>query len=77
MKKEHPKVINQWLIYEADNTLDEVCALLVLLRENLDAKPTHSPYHTTRAINGILSVLTQASQHINDWYECEPTKAKP
>ena len=76
MKKEHPKILNQWLVYEADNTLSEACALLCLLRENLEAKPTHSPDHTTKAINGILTVIIQAGQQLGEWQECEPTKGK-
>jgi hypothetical protein len=68
--KRHPKVINQWMVYEGLNDINSVFGALTTFEAYLES-PKFSKYHAQMALDCIRSVLCTGTMAIENWCELE------
>jgi hypothetical protein len=68
--KRHPKIINQWMVYEGLNDINSVFGALTTLEAYLES-PQFSKYHAQMALDCLRSTLCTGTMAIENWCELE------
>ena len=71
----HPKIVNEWMIYEGLSDINSVFGALITLKSFINS-PDYSKQGATWAIESIQSNLCNGTQMIEQWCEIED-EAKP
>ena len=71
--KRHPKVINQWMVYEGLNDINSVFGALTTFEAYLKS-PEFNAYHAQMAIDCLRSTLCTGTGRIEEWLEIEEPK---
>lgn len=66
--KQHPKIVNEWMIYEGMNDINSVFGAISALKAYMQS-PEFSKYHATLALQSITSTLCAGTQMIEEWIE--------
>lgn len=73
--KQHPKIVNEWMIYEGINDINSVFGALSALEAYMKS-PEFSKYHAELAFHSIRATLCAGTQMIEEWMEIEE-ESKP
>jgi len=68
--KQHPKIVNDWMIYEGLSDINSVFGALITLKSFINS-PDYSKQGATWAIESIQSNLCNGTQMIEQWCEIE------
>jgi hypothetical protein len=71
--KVHPKIVNEWMIYEGINDINSVFGALSALEAYIKS-PDFSKFHAEMAIGSIKVTLCAGTQMIDEWLEIEEPK---
>jgi hypothetical protein len=73
--KRHPKIINEWMVYEGINEINSVFGALSAFSAYMES-PKFNKYHAQMAIDCIRSTLCTGSVRIEEWLEIEEEQTK-
>jgi len=68
--KRHPKIINEWMVYEGINEINDVFGVLIALKTYIKSED-FSKYHAEMIISSIQSLLCHGTGTIEEWMEIE------
>jgi len=68
--KKHPKLINEFMVYEGLNDINSVFGALTTFEAYLKS-PEFNTYHAQMALDCIRSVLCTGTMAIENWCELE------
>jgi hypothetical protein len=68
--KRHPKVINDWMIYEGVNEIHSVFGVLIAFKSYLKSDEFNK-YHAEMIISSIQSILCNGLQPIEEWMDID------
>ena len=72
--EKHPKLVNEWMIYEGLNDINSVFGALTAFEAYLKS-PEFNTYHAQMALDCLRSTLCTGTMAIENW--CELEDAKP
>ena len=70
----HPKIVNQWMVYEGLNDINSVFGALTAFEAYMKS-PEFNTYHAQMALDCLRSTLCTGTMAIENW--CELEEAKP
>lgn len=73
--KIHPKIVNQWMVYEGLNDINSVFGALTAFEAYMKS-PEFNKYHAQMALDCLRSTLCTGAMAIENWCELEE-EAKP
>jgi hypothetical protein len=73
--KRHPKIINEWMVYEGMNEINSIFGALTTLEAYIES-PKFSKYSAQMAIDCIRSTLCTGTMRIEEWLEIEEEQTK-
>lgn len=68
--KRHPKVINDWMIYEGVNEIHSVFGVLIAFKSYLKSDEFNK-YHAEMIISSIQSLLCNGLEPIEQWMDID------
>jgi hypothetical protein len=68
--KRHPKVINDWMIYEGLNEIHSVFGVLIAFKSYLKSDEFNK-YHAEMIISSIQSLLINGLEPIEKWMDID------
>lgn len=68
--KRHPKVINDWMIYEGVNEIHSVFGVLIAFKSYLKSEEFNK-YHAEMIISSIQSLLCNGLEPIEEWMDID------
>jgi hypothetical protein len=68
--KRHPKVINDWMIYEGVNEIHSVFGVLIAFKSYLKSEEFNK-YHAEMIISSIQSLLINGLEPIEKWMDID------
>jgi hypothetical protein len=68
--KRHPKVINDWMIYEGVNEIHSVFGVLIAFKSYLKSDEFNK-YHAEMIISSIQSILCNGLEPIENWMDID------
>lgn len=68
--KRHPKIINDWMIYEGVNELNSVFGILIAFKSYLKSDEFNK-YHAEMIISSIQSLLCNGLEPIEQWMDID------
>jgi hypothetical protein len=68
--KIHPKIVNEWMIFEGMNDINSVFGALLTLKSFINS-PEYSKQGATWAIESIQATLCSGTHLIDQWCEIE------
>jgi len=68
--KRHPKIINDWMIYEGVNEINSVFGVLIAFKSYLKSDEFNK-YHAEMIISSIQSLLCNGTQRIEEWMDID------
>jgi hypothetical protein len=71
--KIHPKIVNEWMIFEGMTDINSVFGALLTLKSFINS-PEYSKQGATWAIESIQSTLCNGTQLIEQWCEIEQSE---
>ena len=72
--KRHPKVINDWMIYEGVNEINSVFGVLIAFKSYLKSDEFNK-YHAEMIISSIQSLLCNGLEPIEQWMDIDEGEA--
>lgn len=66
----HPKIINEWMIYEGVNEINSVFGVLIAFKSYLKSDEFNK-YHAEMIISSIQSLLCNGTQRIEEWMDID------
>lgn len=72
--KRHPKVINDWMIYEGVNEIHSVFGVLIAFKSYLKSDEFNK-YHAEMIISSIQSLLINGLEPIEKWMDIDEGEA--
>lgn len=72
--KVHPKILNQFMVYQGINDINSVFGALSTLEAYLNSDKFNK-YHAGLAIDSIRATLCAGTQMIDEWLEIEESEA--
>lgn len=73
--KRHPKVINDWMIYEGVNEINSVFGVLIAFKSYLKSDEFNK-YHAEMIISSIQSLLCNGLEPIEQWMDIDEGEVK-
>ena len=73
--KQHPKIVNQWMVYEGLNDINSVFGALTAFEAYMKS-PEFNTYHAQMALDCLRSTLCTGTMAIENWCELDE-EAKP
>jgi hypothetical protein len=73
--KVHPKLVNDWMVYEGLNDINSVFGALITLKSFLNS-PEYSKQGAIWAVESIQSNLCNGTRMIEEWCEIEEEVTK-
>lgn len=71
----HPKIVNQWMVYEGLNDINSVFGALSAFEAYMKS-PEFNTYHAQMALDCLRSTLCTGTMAIENWCELDE-EAKP
>jgi len=71
----HPKIVNQWMVYEGLNDINSVFGALTAFEAYMKS-PDFNTYHAQMALDCLRSTLCTGTMAIENWCELKE-EAKP
>lgn len=71
----HPKIVNQWMVYEGLNDINSVFGALTAFEAYMKS-PEFNTYHAQMALDCLRSTLCTGTMAIENWCELDE-EAKP
>jgi hypothetical protein len=68
--KRHPKIINEWMVYEGINEINDVFGVLVAFKAYIKSDD-YNKYQAEKIISSIQSLLCHGTATIEEWMEIE------
>lgn len=68
--KRHPKIINDWMIYEGVNEIHSVFGVLIAFKSYLKSDEFNK-YHAEMIISSIQSLLCNGLEPIEQWMDID------
>ena len=68
--KRHPKIINEWMIYEGINQIDDVFGVLVALKTYIKSEDFNK-YQAEKIVSSIQALLCNGTQIIEEWMDID------
>lgn len=68
--KQHPKMVNEFMVYEGLNDINSVFGALTTFEAYLES-PKFNKYHAQMALDCIRSTLCTGTMAIENWCELE------
>ena len=68
--KRHPKIINEWMVYEGLNDINSVFGALTTFEAYLES-PKFNKYHAQMALDCLRSTLCTGTMAIENWCELQ------
>ena len=68
--KQHPKLLNEFMVYEGLNQINSVFGALVALEVYINSE-RFSKYHATLALDCLRHTLIEGTEHLEKWCEIE------
>jgi hypothetical protein len=68
--KQHPKIVNEWMIYEGLNDINSVFGALSAFEAYMKS-PEFNKYHGEMALHSIRATLCAGTQMVEEWLEIE------
>ena len=72
--KRHPKVINDWMIYEGVNEINSAFGVLIAFKSYLKSDEFNK-YHAEMIISSIQSLLCNGLEPIEQWMDIDEGEA--
>ena len=72
--KRHPKIINDWMIYEGVNEINSVFGVLIAFKSYLKSDEFNK-YHAEMIISSIQSLLINGLEPIEKWMDIDEGEA--
>ena len=66
----HPKIVNQWMVYEGLNDINSVFGALSAFEAYMKS-PEFNTYHAQMALDCLRSTLCTGTMAIENWCELE------
>jgi len=66
----HPKLVNEWKVYEGINEINTVFGAIIALKAYLNS-PEFCKYHAELAIDCLRNTLCEGTVKIEEWLEIE------
>jgi hypothetical protein len=73
--KRHPKIINEWMVYEGINQIDDVFGVLIALRAYIKSEEFNK-YHAEKIVSSVVALLCNSTEIIEKWMEIEEEQTK-
>jgi hypothetical protein len=71
--KVHPKILNDFMVYQGINDINSVFGALTVLEAYIQSEKFHK-YTACQAIDSIRAALCAGTQIIDEWLEIEEPK---
>jgi hypothetical protein len=72
--EKHPKLVNEWKVYEGINDINTVFGAIIAFKAYLNS-PEFCKYHAELAIDCLRNTLCEGTVKIEEWLEIEePTE---
>jgi hypothetical protein len=71
--EKHPKLVNEWKVYEGINDINSVFGAIIALKAYLNS-PEFCKYHAELAIDCLRNTLCEGTIKIEEWLEIEEPK---
>jgi hypothetical protein len=68
--KQHPKLINQFMVYDGINEINDVFGVLIALKAYIRSADFNK-YHAEMIVSSIQSLLCNGTLKIEEWLEIE------
>ena len=68
--KRHPKIINEWMIYEGINEINDVFGVLVAFKAYIKSDDFNK-YQAEKIVSSIQSLLCNGTQRIEEWMDID------
>jgi hypothetical protein len=68
--KEHPKLLNEFMLYEGLNEINSVFGILIAFRAYIKGDTYHK-YHAEMILDSIQELLGSGTQIIEEWMQIE------
>jgi hypothetical protein len=68
--KRHPKIINQYMVYQGINEINTVFCAIIAFKAYLNS-PEFNKYHAELAIDCLRNTLCEGTVQIEEWLEIE------
>jgi hypothetical protein len=73
--KQHPKLINQFMVYDGINEINDVFGILIALKAYIKSEDFNK-YHAQMIVSSIQSLLCNGTLKIEEWLEIEEEVTK-
>jgi hypothetical protein len=73
--KQHPKLINQFMVYDGINEINDVFGILIALKAYIKSEDFNK-YHAQMIVSSIQSLLCNGTLKIEEWLEIEDEVTK-
>lgn len=70
----HPKLVNQWKVYDGINDINSVFGAIIAFKAYLNS-PEFNIYHAELAIDCLRNTLCEGTIKIEEWLEIEEPEA--
>jgi hypothetical protein len=71
--EKHPKLVNEWKVYEGINDINTVFGAIIAFKAYLNS-PEFCKYHAELAIDCLRNTLCEGTVKIEEWLEIEEPK---
>jgi hypothetical protein len=71
--EKHPKLVNEWKVYEGINDINTVFGAIIAFKAYLNS-PEFCKYHAELAIDCLRNTLCEGTIKIEEWLEIEEPK---
>jgi hypothetical protein len=68
--KRHPKIINQYMVYQGINEINTVFGAIIAFKAYLNS-PEFNKYHAELAIDCLRNTLCEGTVQIEEWLEID------
>jgi len=68
--KEHPKLLNEFMLYEGLEEINSVFGILIAFRAYIKSD-TYQNYHAEMVLDSITQLLGSGTQIIEEWMQIE------
>jgi hypothetical protein len=68
--KRHPKIINDWMIYEGINEINDVFGVLIAFKAYIKSDDFNK-YHAEMIVSSIQSLLCHGTERIEEWMDID------
>jgi hypothetical protein len=68
--KRHPKIINEWMVYEGINQIDDVFGVLIALKAYIKSEDFNK-YHAEKIVSSVMALLCNSTEIIEKWMDID------